>query len=120
VYNAISGQRLLVTKGNKVSGLDTQQLQPRTAIGTNRNGRWIYLIVVDGRETSEGATFSQLADLLVSYGVYTGMSLDGGGSATMVIEGVDRLPRLLNTPVNQNTPKLERAVANHLGISLKK
>jgi hypothetical protein len=38
----------------------------------------------------------------------------------MVIEGVNRLARLLNTPVNQDTPKKERAVANHLGISLKK
>jgi hypothetical protein len=38
----------------------------------------------------------------------------------MVIEGIDRLPRLLNTPVNENTPKKERAVANHLGISLRK
>jgi hypothetical protein len=58
------------------------------------------------------------ADLLLS--VYTGMALDGGGSSTLVIEGVDRLPRLLNTPVNESTPKRERAVANHLGISLKK
>jgi hypothetical protein len=38
----------------------------------------------------------------------------------MVIEGVDRLPRILNTPVDANTPGMERAVANHLGISLKK
>jgi hypothetical protein len=38
----------------------------------------------------------------------------------MVIEGVDRLPQLLNTPVNENVPRLERAVANHIGISLRK
>lgn len=121
VYNAISGQRMLVTKGQKVSGLDTQQLQPRTAVGINRNGRWLYLVVIDGRETaSEGASFSELADLMVSYGVYTGMSFDGGGSSTMVIEGVDKRPRLLNTPVNENVTGKERAVANHLGISLKK
>ena len=81
---------------------------------------WLYLIVVDGRETSSGATFSQLADLLITYGAYTGMAFDGGGSSTMVIEGADKLPRVLNTPVNDNTPGQERAVANHLGISLKK
>jgi uncharacterized protein YraI len=121
IYNAISGERLLISKGKKVSGLDTQNLQPRTAIGINRNGRWMHLIVVDGRESaSEGASFSQLADLLVSYGVYTAMSFDGGGSSTMVIEGVDRRPRVLNTPVNENTVGKERAVANHLGISLRK
>jgi hypothetical protein len=120
IYNAISGQRLLVSKGKKVAGLDAQILQPRTAVGMNQNGRWLYLMVVDGRENSQGASFSQLADLLLSHGVYTAISFDGGGSSTMVIEGVDRLPRLLNTPVNESTPKRERAVANHLGISLKK
>ncbi|HUE99146.1 MAG TPA: phosphodiester glycosidase family protein, partial [Anaerolineales bacterium] len=119
-YNAISGDRLLVSKGKKVAGLDSQIVNPRTAIGANQNGRWMYLIVVDGREISIGATFSQLADLLISHGVYTGVAMDGGGSSTMVIEGVDKLPRILNTPVNENTPGRERAVANHIGISLKK
>ena len=120
IYNAISGDRMLVSRGQKVAGLDAQIVNPRTAIGVNQNGRYIYLMVIDGRETSIGATFSQTADLMLTYGVYTAMALDGGGSSTMVVEGVDRLPKLLNTPVNENTPKRERAVANHLGISLKK
>jgi exopolysaccharide biosynthesis protein len=77
------------------------------------------LVVVDGRETSEGATFSELADLLIAQGAYTGLAFDGGGSSTMVIEGVDGRPRLLNTPVNENTVGKERAVANHLGIALR-
>ncbi|MGE5777287.1 MAG: SH3 domain-containing protein [Chloroflexota bacterium] len=121
VYNAISGERLLVSKGQKVGGLDAEQRQPRTAVGINRNGRYMYLVVVDGREgASEGISFSELADLLISHGVYTAMNLDGGGSSTMVIEGVNKQPRVLNTPVNENTVGKERAVANHLGISLKK
>ena len=110
----------MVSKGQKVAGLDAQILNPRTAVGFNQNGRWFYLIVVDGRETSSGMTFSELADLLIPYGVYTGMALDGGGSSTLVIEGVDKLPRVLNTPIDDNNPGQERAVANHLGISLKK
>ncbi len=120
VYNAISGERFLVNKGNKVSGLDAEQLQPRTAVGINQNGRWLYLVVMDGRDTSEGASFSELADLLIGYGVYMGMCFDGGGSSTLAIEGVDKRPRVLNTPVNDNIAGRERAVANHLGISLKK
>jgi uncharacterized protein YgiM (DUF1202 family) len=120
VYNAVSGERMLVARGKSFPGLDTQQLHPRTALGVNQNGRWLHLVIVDGREVSEGATYSELAALLVSYGVYTAMSFDGGGSSTMVIEGIDRRPRLLNNPVNENTPGRERAVANHLGISLKK
>jgi hypothetical protein len=121
VYNAISGERMLVSKGQKVGGLDAQLRQPRTAVGFNRNGRWLYLVVVDGREqASEGASLSELADLLISYGVYNAMNLDGGGSSTLAIEGVDKQPRVLNTPVNDNVAGRERAVANHLGISLKK
>jgi uncharacterized protein YgiM (DUF1202 family) len=120
LYNAISGDRMLVSRGQKVAGLDSQIVNPRTAVGINGNGRFLYLLVIDGRETSIGATFSQTADLLLSHGVHTGMALDGGGSSTLVIEGVDRKPRLLNTPVNENTPKRERPVANHLGISVRK
>jgi exopolysaccharide biosynthesis protein len=111
---------MLVSRGQKVPGLDAQIVNPRTAVGINPNGRFLYLLVIDGRETSIGATFSQTADLLLSHGVHTGMALDGGGSSTLVIEGVDRKPRLLNTPVNENTPKRERPVANHLGITLRK
>ncbi|HEY3476406.1 MAG TPA: phosphodiester glycosidase family protein, partial [Anaerolineales bacterium] len=120
VYNAVSADRMLVSKGKKVAGLDAQIRNPRTAFATNRNGRYIYLMVIDGRETSIGATFSEAADLLLMHGVHTAVALDGGGSSAMVIEGIDGLPRLLNTPVNENTPKRERAVANHLGISLRK
>ena len=76
-------------------------------------------MVIDGRETSIGATFSEAADLLLERGVYTAVAFDGGGSSTMVVEGIDRKPRLLNTPVNENIPRLERAVANHIGISLR-
>ncbi len=120
VYNAISADRYLASKGKKVAGLDNQIVNPRTAFATNRNGRFIYLMVIDGRETSIGATFSEAADLLLERGVYTAVALDGGGSSTMVVEGIDRKPRLLNTPVNENIPRLERAVANHIGLSLRK
>jgi hypothetical protein len=120
VYNAVSADRMLISKGKKITGLEAQIRNPRTGFGMNRNGRYLYLMVIDGRETSIGATFSEMADLLLTYGVYTAVALDGGGSSAMVIEGIDGLPRLLNTPVNENTPKKERAVANHLGISLRR
>ncbi len=120
VYNAVSGDRMLVVKGKKVAGLDTSSFDPRTALGINQNGRWLYLVVVDGREFSEGVNFDELADILLSNGAYTAMSLDGGGSSTMAIEGFDGMPRVLNTLIDENVPGRERAVANHLGISFKK
>jgi len=44
------------------------------------------------------------------------MSLDGGGSSTMVIEDENGQPRVLNSPIDQYVPGRERPVANHIGI----
>jgi exopolysaccharide biosynthesis protein len=111
---------MLVNRGSKVNGLNKTALHPRTAFGVNRNGRYVYLVVVDGRETSEGVTMDELADILLRYGAHTALAFDGGGSSTMVVEGVDGKARVVNNPVEANTPGNERAVANHLGIGLKK
>jgi hypothetical protein len=117
VYHAISGDRMLVEKGQIVSGLDDEDLDPRTAIGINRNGRYLYLIVVDGRQPfySDGATFQQLAKLLKEQGAYFAMSMDGGGSSTLVIEE-EGVPRIINSPIDNYIPGRERPVGNHLGI----
>jgi phosphodiester glycosidase len=121
VYNAISGDRMLVLKGERTDDLDNKELDPRTAIGINRNGRYLYLVVVDGRQPfySEGATFTELANLLIDQGVFIGMSLDGGGSSTMVIEGDNGTPVILNSPIDNYIPGRERPVGNHLGIYVK-
>ncbi len=122
VFNAISGDRMLVINGLPVAGLDDKELDPRTAIGINKNGRYLILVVIDGRQPfySEGATFLQLARLLVKYGARYAMSVDGGGSSTMVMQGEDGLPILLNSPIDNYIPGRERPVANHLGIYIKK
>jgi len=120
VFNAITGDRYLVLGGEKVDGLDNTERDPRTAIGFNKNGRWLYLVVVDGRQPfySAGATFDELADILLAHGAHNGMSLDGGGSSTMVIEDADGKPVILNSPIDQYVPGRERPVANHIGIFL--
>ena len=121
VYSAISGDRMLVVKGEIVPGLNDSELDPRTALGINRNGRYLYIVVVDGRQPfySDGATFSELAELLYKQGAYMAMSMDGGGSSTLVIEGKDGKPQILNTPVDNYIPGRERPVGNHLGIYIK-
>lgn len=117
-FFAIAGDRYLVEGGEKVEDLDDSVREPRTALGFNKNGRWLYLVVVDGRQPfySAGATFNELADILIAHGAHFAMSLDGGGSSTMVIEGRNGEPVILNTPIDQYLPGRERAVANHLGI----
>jgi exopolysaccharide biosynthesis protein len=118
VYNAISGDRMLVQKGEIAADLDDKELDPRTAVGINRNGRYLYLVVVDGRQPfySQGATFGDLAKLLMDQGVFMGMSLDGGGSSTMVMEGKDGESVILNSPIDNYMPGRERPVGTHLGI----
>lgn len=118
VHSAISGDRMIVLKGDIAPDIDGAEVEPRTAVGINRNGRYVYLVVVDGRQPlySAGATFTELAQLLIDQGAYAGMSLDGGGSSTMVVEGEDGKPRILNSPIDHYIPGTERPVGTHLGI----
>jgi uncharacterized protein YigE (DUF2233 family) len=121
VHSAISGDRMIVLKGKIAPDLEGEEADPRTAVGINRNGRYVYLVVVDGRQPlySEGATFTELAQLLIDQGAYIAMSLDGGGSSTMVIEGDDGRPRILNSPIDHYIPGTERPVGTHLGVFVK-
>ena len=121
-YNALSGEALLVAGGSLIPELDDEELHPRTAIGYSRNGRYLFLVVVDGRQPfySEGITLEELAALLRSLGAQYAMNLDGGGSSTLVVEGEDGEPRVLNAPIDNYIPGRERPVANHLGISVRR
>jgi hypothetical protein len=121
IFHALSGDRMLIQGGEIISGLDNVEIDPRTAVGTNRNGRFVYLVVVDGRQPfySEGATFAELAEMLRELGVFYSMSLDGGGSSAMVIEGEDGKPVVLNSPIDSYIPLRERPVANHFGVYVK-
>ncbi len=121
VHSAISGDRMIVLKGKIAPDREGEEVEPRTAVGINRNGRYVYLVVVDGRQPfySEGATFTELAQLLIDQDAYMAMSLDGGGSSTMVIEGDNGKPRILNSPIDHYIPGTERPVGTHLGIFVK-
>ena len=116
IYNAISGNLMIVQDGRVLPDLEGQT-EPRTAIGVDKRGKNLVLVVVDGRQPgySEGATLEELASILVEHGAYIGMNLDGGGSSTLVMERGSR-PAVLNTPINNGIPGRERPVGNHLGI----
>ncbi len=118
IYNAISGNLMLVKNGRPAEGLDASDAQPRTAIALNKNNRQMIIVIVDGRQPgySQGATLAEMAQLLIDFGAHTGMNLDGGGSSTLVVEGENGKPVILNSPVDQNIPGKERVVGNHLGI----
>jgi hypothetical protein len=81
---------------------------PRTGIGFDRDKKLLVVAVVDGYQAgySRGITQQDFASLLREFGADTAMELDGGGSATMWIEG-----KLANHPPDESG---ERYVANAL------
>ncbi len=107
----------LVLKAGQLLGND-KPLHPRTAAGVSRDGRYLYLLVIDGRQqgTSEGASTAEVGEWLKLLGAWDGINLDGGGTTTMVVQGADGKPRVLNRPVHLNIPGLERPSASHLGV----
>jgi hypothetical protein len=121
IAHAISGLEMIVINGKVADGLD-EETEPRTAIGLNRASSKLILVVVDGRQPgySEGATISELAAILLDNGAHNAMNMDGGGSSTLVIEGENGQPLVLNSPIDGNVPGSERPVANHLGIFAKR
>jgi hypothetical protein len=121
IFQAISGDRMLLQQGQISADLEAGEPDPRTAVGLNKNGRYLFLVVVDGRQPfySEGATFTQLAQLMIDQGAYVAMSLDGGGSSTLVVEGENGEPVILNSPIDNYIPGRERPVANHLGVYIR-
>ena len=134
VFNAISGNTMLLEKGksafeaitqsDKEKGIqggeaeDPGTPQPRTAIGLDKRGRKLVILVVDGRQPgySEGVTLKELAEMMAALGIYNGMNLDGGGSTTLVSQGSNGEPVVLNSPIDQQVRGRERFVGNHLGV----
>jgi hypothetical protein len=123
IYNAVSGLPFLLLGGESlVAASDVANyrtdLHPRTAIGLDASGRKLILMVIDGRQPnySEGVSMVELADLMREFGAQDAINLDGGGSATLVVQGVNGLPNVLNSPIHNHIPGRERPIANMLGI----
>jgi len=117
IYNAVSGNAMLVEDGKVLKGLD-DSVQPRTAIALDERRRQLIIVLVDGRQPnySEGITLDELGKLIVEFGGYTAMNLDGGGSTTLVIEDSNGKAKVLNSPIDQYIPGRERTIGSHLGI----
>ena len=128
---AIGGFALCLERGRSLPSGD--DLEPRTGVGVDRDGRFVFVAIVDGRQpASHGATTEELGRLLARCGAVTGLNLDGGGSTSLVWwdpnwRRADKA-RLLNRPVGnsvraQNLPPIlfvptERAVGNSMGVVL--
>lgn len=90
---------------------------PRTAIGSKPDGT-VVMMVADGRRSGErGLTWPELADLLLKEGCDQGISMDGGGSSTLVLSGeFYGLEKTENLVANNPSDGRERAVANGIVV----
>jgi exopolysaccharide biosynthesis protein len=72
---------------------------PRTAVGVDRTGRWLYIVVVDGRQEgySVGMKPRELSDLMLQLGAYRAANLDGGGSSILLV-AQDGALHIVNRP----------------------
>ena len=114
-YNGLSGYYALLIDGKNNGGM--RDHHPRSAVGISRNGRYLILMAIDGRQPgySESASTGETAEWIRRLGAYNALNLDGGGSTALAIEGADGAPLVLNRPCGP-PPGTERRVANHLGV----
>ena len=114
IQEAVGGAEILVKDGvNQFIG-KTSEKMPRCCVGITADGQIINL-VLDGRQYpySVGATYYEVAQILIDAGCVDAMELDGGGSATYDAkqEGSDEV-----TVVNRPCDSVERSVSSSLVI----
>ncbi|HTH47499.1 MAG TPA: phosphodiester glycosidase family protein [Candidatus Limnocylindria bacterium] len=123
IYTAVSGDYPLVIKGVNIgrrylgSG-GIHDTNPRTSYGRSQDGRYLYLVTIDGRQAgySEGAYDYETGAWMLAFGAYDAVNMDGGGSTTMVIADAAGNPHRLNNPSTVADSGKERTVGSHFGI----
>ena len=118
VFNAVTGSGIIVQDGVNVGAQtpygDGADPNPRTAVGLSEDGRFLYLVVIDGRQPgySIGTKSSETADLMLAFGAYSAVNLDGGGSTDLVEDDGHGGAVIVNRP----SGGAERFDANQIGI----
>ena len=107
----INGQYQCAPGSPRLCHSNARNPHPRTALGLSDNKRYLYMVVVEGRqENFKGYTLNQVARVFKQLGVKNAINLDGGSSSTLVLKN----RRVNELPAQQLF--FERNVANHLGI----
>lgn len=131
VWTAVAGSHIVLANGEKtdvVTKDPDEEVHPRTAVGVSRDGRYLFMLVIDGRQAgySAGATLGEVAVWLVRFGASDGLNLDGGGSTAMV-RGENGRAVVLNRPSGvglgsigflsrKGEPRAQRSNGNNFGV----
>ena len=96
---ATNGFQVILSNGALTVG-EGGDRHPRTAIGSDRNGEVLWLVVVDGRQGgySEGMNMHELASVMKGLGCWTATNMDGGGSSVMGLRDQDGTMKVVNRP----------------------
>ncbi len=121
VYNAVGGFQIVLRKGKvleKTPYYNRGPVHPRSAAGVSADGKYFYLLVIDGRQKgfSLGATTQEVGAWLKALGAGDGINLDGGGTTTLVVADTQGKARVLNQPIHGNKAGMERPSGSHLGV----
>ena len=124
--DAVAGFGGLILDGRILPGEQPgreEPLHPRTAIGVDRGGRYLFLLVADGRWEgySEGMTTRELAVKMSELGCWSAANMDGGGSSIMIAADETCVLRIINKPSDRglfgsSTP---RPVPTLIGVRIK-
>lgn len=103
VTEAVEGFQKIVSEGKLIAPIGGA-VHPRTAIGVNRDGRVIWLVVVDGRQPqySEGMNLHELGSLMLKLGCWDATNMDGGGSSIMGTRAADGRLSVTNSPSDRH------------------
>ena len=112
VAQAVSGFEFVLFNGVINGTNDTNNLNPRTALGLSGDRRYFHILTIDGRRPghSDGATHHDLGRWLRDFGAWQAINMDGGGSTTLFSHH-NGTANLLNWPSGS-----ERANGNNLGV----
>ncbi|MCL2753058.1 MAG: phosphodiester glycosidase family protein [Defluviitaleaceae bacterium] len=114
VHTAISGENRILHHGEipNIPATRATGRNPRTILGICRYGETLFLMTIDGRNHSIGATLAEAAHYIRDFGAYHAIALDGGGSTTMAAARPAGNLALVNSP-SEGT---QRNIINTIGV----
>ena len=143
LWNALSGSGQIITDGVKSIPMYRDATHPdapligpgnanysnsnswynlinaRSAVGLTQDKRTLVLFTVDvrpssGPDRSQGMRVGEVADVLLGYGVWNALNLDGGGSTSMAMQDpADGVRKVINV---SSDPAPGRAEASNLAV----